>query len=321
MRAVVTGGAGFVGSHLCEHLLADGHDVICLDNFLTGRPENIAHITSPRFEFRRHDVTRPIDITGPVDFVLHFASAASPADYLAHPIQTLKAGALGAWITLGLALAKRARFVLASTSEVYGDPAVSPQPETYWGHVNPVGPRGSYDEAKRFAEAMAMAYHRYHGVNTGIVRIFNTFGPRTRPDDGRAVPAFITQAIRGEPLTIHGDGTQTRSFCYVTDLVEGIVRLMRSDVHDPVNIGNPEEIRVIDLARLVLDLAGSRSSLVHRPRPEDDPARRCPDITRARTLLGWEPRVPLREGLTRTLEWFAVRIAEPPVSESRGPAG
>jgi dTDP-glucose 4,6-dehydratase len=309
MRVVITGGAGFVGSHLCERLLADGDDVLCLDNLLTGRPENIADITSPRFEFRRHDITTPVEIPGPIDFVLHFASAASPVDYMAHPIQTLKAGALGSWITLGLARAKGARFLLASTSEVYGDPAVSPQPEAYWGHVNPVGPRGCYDEAKRFAEAMTMAYHRYHGVDTRIARIFNTFGPRNRPDDGRVVPAFITQAIRGEPLTIHGDGTQTRSFCYVSDLVDGIVRLMRSDIHDPVNIGNPQEIRVLDLARLVLDITGSRSAIVHRPRPEDDPTRRCPDITRARTLLGWEPRVPLRDGLTQTLEWFAARIA------------
>jgi dTDP-glucose 4,6-dehydratase len=305
MKVVITGGAGFVGSHLCERLLADGADVLCLDNLLTGRRENIAHLTSPRFEFRHHDITTPVEIAGPVDFILHFASAASPVDYMAHPIQTLKAGALGSWITLGLARAKGARFLLASTSEVYGDPAVSPQPETYWGHVNPVGPRGCYDEAKRFAEAMTMAYHRYHGVNTGIVRIFNTYGPRNRPDDGRAVPAFITQAIRDEPLTIHGDGTQTRSFCYVSDLVDGIVRLMRSEIHDPVNIGNPEEIRVLDLARLVLDITGSRSAIVHRPRPEDDPSRRCPDTTRARTLLGWEPRVPLRDGLTRTWEWFA----------------
>ncbi|HKX16697.1 MAG TPA: UDP-glucuronic acid decarboxylase family protein [bacterium] len=308
MKAVITGGAGFVGSHLCERLLADGAEVVCLDNFLTGRPDNVAHLTGPRFELRRHDVTTPIEIDGPVDVVLHFASAASPADYLSHPIQTLKAGALGTWITLGLARAKGARFLLASTSEVYGDPAVTPQPESYWGHVNPIGVRGCYDEAKRFAEAMTTAYHRAHGVNTAIVRIFNTYGPRNRPDDGRAVPAFITQAIRGEPLTVHGDGAQTRSFCYVSDLVDGIVRLVRSEIHEPVNIGNPQEIRVVDLARLVVEITGSRSTIVHRPRPEDDPTRRCPDITRARTLLGWEPRVPLREGLQRTLEWFAARI-------------
>ncbi|HLW49247.1 MAG TPA: UDP-glucuronic acid decarboxylase family protein [bacterium] len=309
MRIVVTGGAGFIGSHLCERLLGDGAEVICLDNFITGRPANVAHITDPRFELRRHDITTPIEIPGPVDCVLHFASAASPVDYLSHPIQTLKAGALGSWITLGLARAKRARFVLASTSEVYGDPAVTPQPETYWGHVNPVGPRGCYDEAKRFAEAMTMAYHRYHDVNTGIVRIFNCFGPRLRPDDGRVIPTLLNQAIRGEPLTVHGDGTQTRSFCYVTDLVDGVVRYMRSDVHDPVNIGNPDEIRVIDLARLVLHVTGSHSSIVYGRRPEDDPTRRCPDITLARTLLGWEPRVPLREGLKTTLDWFAARTA------------
>lgn len=309
MRIVVTGGAGFIGSHLCERLLADGAEVICVDNFLTGRPDNVAHITDSRFELRRHDITRPIEIPGSVDCVLHFASAASPVDYLSHPIQTLKAGALGSWITLGLARAKRARFVLASTSEVYGDPAVTPQPETYWGHVNPVGPRGCYDEAKRFAEAMTMAYHRYHDVNTGIVRIFNCFGPRLRADDGRVIPTLLNQAIRGEPLTVHGDGTQTRSFCYVTDLVDGIVRLMRSEVHDPVNIGNPDEFRVMDLARLVLEVTGSRSPIVLRPRPEDDPTRRCPDITRARTLLGWTPRVPLREGLKMTLDWFGARIA------------
>ncbi len=309
MRAVVTGGAGFVGSHLCERLLAEGADVLCLDNLLTGRAENLAHISNPQFEFRRHDITTPVEVAGPVDYILHFASAASPIDYMAHPIPTLKAGALGSWVALGLARAKGARFVLASTSEVYGDPAVSPQPETYWGHVNPVGPRGCYDEAKRFAEAMTMAYRRFHGVNTGIVRIFNSYGPRIRPDDGRVIPTLVTQAIRGEPLTIHGDGTQTRSFCYITDLVDGVVRLMRSDVHEPVNIGNPEEIRVIDLARLVLEITGSRSPLVHRPRPEDDPMRRCPDITRARSLLGWAPRVPLRAGLKQTLDWFAARIA------------
>ena len=309
MRAVVTGGAGFVGSHLCERLLAEGAEVLCFDNLLTGRAENLAHLGGPRFEFRQHDITTPVDVAGPVDYVLHFASAASPVDYLAHPIQTLKAGALGSWVALGLARAKGARFVLASTSEVYGDPAVSPQPETYWGHVNPVGPRGCYDEAKRFAEAMTMAYYRCHGVNTGIVRVFNSYGPRLRPDDGRVIPTLITQAVRGEPLTIHGDGTQTRSFCYVTDLVDGVVRLMRSDVHEPVNIGNPEEIRVLDLARLVLEITGSRSPLVHRARPEDDPTRRCPDITRARSLLGWEPRVPLRDGLKQTLDWFAARIA------------
>jgi dTDP-glucose 4,6-dehydratase len=310
MKIVVTGGGGFIGSHLCERLLVEGEHVICVDNFLTGRPENVAHITTdPRFELRRHDITMPVDIPGPVDFILHFASAASPVDYMAHPIQTLKAGALGTWITLGLARAKGARFVLASTSEVYGDPEITPQSEAYWGHVNPIGPRGCYDEAKRFAEAMTMAYHRFHGVNTGIIRVFNTYGPRLRPDDGRVIPTLVTQAIRGEPLTIHGDGAQTRSFCYVTDLIDGVVRLMRADVHEPVNLGNPEEIRVIDLARLILEITGSRSALVHRPRPEDDPTRRCPDISRARSLLGWEPRVALRDGLKQTLDWFGARIA------------
>ncbi len=308
MTAVVTGGAGFLGSHLCERLLADGHRVICVDNLLTGRAENIAHLASPRFEFRQHDITQPLTVGSPVAYVLHFASAASPRDYLAHPIETLKAGGLGTLVALDLARATGARFLLASTSEVYGDPQVSPQPETYWGHVNPVGPRGCYDEAKRFAEALTMAYHRRHGVNTGIARIFNSYGPRNRPDDGRVIPTFLTQALRGAPLTVHGDGTQTRSFCYITDLVDGILRLLRSDVHDPVNLGNPEELRVIDLARLVLELTRSRSPLAHGPLPEDDPARRQPDVTRARTLLGWEPRVPLREGLARTLEWFTARV-------------
>ncbi len=308
MRVVLTGGAGFIGSHLCDRLLTDGAVVVCVDNLVTGNAENLAHLAGARLEFRRHDVTTPIEVPGPVDYVLHFASAASPVDYLARPIQTLKAGALGTWVTLGLARAKGARFLLASTSEVYGDPQVSPQAEAYWGHVNPVGPRGCYDEAKRFAEAMTMAYHRHHGVNTGIVRIFNCHGPRMRPDDGRVIPTFLMQAVRGEPLTIHGTGMHTRSFCYIDDLVEGIVRLMRSDVHDPVNLGNPEEVRILDVAHLVLELTGSRSALVHTPLPQDDPARRCPDITRARTHLGWEPRVSLREGLTRTLTWFTARV-------------
>jgi len=305
MKVVLTGGAGFVGSHLCDRLLADGEHVICLDTLLTGRAENLAHIHDPRFEFRQHDVTTPIEVEGPVDYVLHFASAASPVDYLAHPIKTLKAGAFGTWVTLGLARAKGARFLLASTSEVYGDPLVSPQPETYWGNVNPVGPRGCYDEAKRFAEAMTMAYHRYHGVNTGIVRIFNCFGPRMRANDGRVVPMLITQSLRGEPLTVYGDGSQTRSFCYVSDLVDGIVRLMRSEIHDPVNIGNPHEISILELAWRIIELAGVRNPLVFRPLPQDDPMQRCPDITRARTLLGWEPTVALDEGLKQTLAWFA----------------
>jgi dTDP-glucose 4,6-dehydratase len=305
VKVVLTGGAGFIGSHLVERLLADGAHVLCLDTLLTGRRENLRHLDDPRFEFRQHDVTTPIEVDGPVDNVLHFASAASPVDYLAHPIKTLKAGALGSWVTLGLARAKGARFLLASTSEVYGDPQVSPQPESYWGHVNPVGPRGCYDEAKRFAEAMTMAYHRQHGVNTGIARLFNVYGPFMRVDDGRVIPAFIGQALRGEPLTVFGDGSQTRSFCYVSDLVDGISRLMRADVHEPVNLGNPHEITVRECAELILRLARSQSSIVLRPLPQDDPMRRRPDITRARTLLGWEPKIELEEGLARTLEWFA----------------
>ena len=307
MRVVLTGGAGFIGSHLVDRLLAEGAHVLCLDTLLTGRRENLRHIDDPRFEFRQHDVTTHIDVDGPVDYVLHFASAASPVDYLAHPIKTLKAGALGTWVTLGLARAKGARFLIASTSEVYGDPQVAPQPETYWGNVNPVGPRGCYDEAKRFAEAMTMAYNRQHGVNTAIVRIFNSYGPSMRPDDGRVIPSFVAQALRGDPVTVFGDGTQTRSFCYVTDLVDGIVRLMRTDAHDPVNLGNPHEITVLECARLILRLTRSASPIVFRPLPQDDPTRRCPDITRARTLLGWEPMVPLDEGLARTIEWFSAR--------------
>jgi len=307
VRVVLTGGAGFIGSHLVDRLLAEGAHVLCLDTLLTGRRENLRHIDDPRFEFRQHDVTTHIDVDGPVDYVLHFASAASPVDYLAHPIKTLKAGALGTWVTLGLARAKGARFLIASTSEVYGDPQVAPQPETYWGNVNPVGPRGCYDEAKRFAEAMTMAYNRQHGVNTAIVRIFNSYGPSMRPDDGRVIPSFVAQALRGDPITVFGDGTQTRSFCYVTDLVDGIVRLMRTDAHDPVNLGNPHEITVLECARLILRLTRSASPIVFRPLPQDDPTRRCPDITRARTLLGWEPVVPLDEGLARTIEWFSAR--------------
>ena len=307
MRVVLTGCAGFIGSHLVDRLLAEGAHVLCLDTLLTGRRENLRHIDDPRFEFRQHDVTTHIDVDGPVDYVLHFASAASPVDYLAHPIKTLKAGALGTWVTLGLARAKGARFLIASTSEVYGDPQVAPQPETYWGNVNPVGPRGCYDEAKRFAEAMTMAYNRQHGVNTAIVRIFNSYGPSMRPDDGRVIPSFVAQALRGDPVTVFGDGTQTRSFCYVTDLVDGIVRLMRTDAHDPVNLGNPHEITVLECARLILRLTRSASPIVFKPLPQDDPTRRCPDITRARTLLGWEPVVPLDEGLARTIEWFSAR--------------
>ena len=305
MRILVTGAAGFLGSHLCDRLLADGHRVIGMDNYITGTPANLAHLQHhPAFQFVRNDVTTFIEVEGPLDAVLHFASPASPVDYLELPIQTLKVGSLGTHKALGLARAKGARFLLASTSEVYGDPLVHPQPETYWGNVNPVGPRGVYDEAKRFAEALTMAYHRFHGLDTRIVRIFNTFGPRMRPHDGRVVSNFIMQALKGEPLTVYGDGCQTRSFCYVDDLVEGIVRLFERGTPDPTNIGNPGEFTVRQLADRVLALTGSRSEVVNRPLPEDDPRVRQPDITRARQLFGWEPRVPLDDGLTRTIAYF-----------------
>ena len=291
MRTVITGGAGFIGSHLCERFLDDGHELICVDNLLTGARRNIAGLfENPRFRFIEHNVSEPIEIDGPVDNVLHFASPASPVDYLTHPIPTLKVGSLGTHNALGLAKAKDARFLLASTSEVYGDPEVHPQREDYWGNVNPIGPRGCYDEAKRFAEAITMAYHRYHGVKTRIVRIFNTYGPRMRLDDGRVLPNFMKQALRGEPITLYGQGEQTRSFCYVSDLVEGIVRLLNTDFAEPVNLGNPNEITVMQLAQEIIDLvAGTKSKIVHVGLPEDDPKRRKPDITRARTLLGWEP--------------------------------
>ena len=305
MRICVTGGAGFLGSHLCDRLLAENHEVIAIDNLLTGNPRNIAHLAAEkRFRFVRHDVSRFIFIDGPVDAVLHFASPASPIDYLELPIQTLKVGSLGTHNALGLAMSKRARFLLASTSEVYGDPLVHPQPETYWGNVNPIGPRGVYDEAKRFAEAMTMAYHRAHGVDTRIVRIFNTYGERMRPRDGRVVPALICQALAGEPLTVFGDGSQTRSFCYVSDLVEGIYRLLLSDETEPVNIGNPAELSVLDFARTIQRLTGTRSEIALKPLPIDDPKVRQPEIARARTKLGWEPKVPLEEGLARTIEYF-----------------
>ena len=305
MRVLVTGGAGFIGSHLCEFLVRHGDEVICMDNFLTGSPENLAGLEGrTRFTLVRHNVTEYIDVPGALDWVLHFASPASPRDYLEFPIQTLKVGALGTHNTLGLAKAKRARFLLASTSEVYGDPLLHPQREDYWGNVNPVGPRGVYDEAKRFAEAITMAYHRSHGVDTRIVRIFNTFGPRMRANDGRAIPAFMTQALTGAPLTVFGDGSQTRSFQYITDLVAGIVRLMESPVNEPVNIGNPHEMTLLELAKRILRLSNSRSEIVFRPLPEDDPKVRQPDITRARRLLGWEPRVDIDEGLRLTLDWF-----------------
>ncbi|HPC82851.1 MAG TPA: SDR family oxidoreductase [Thermoanaerobaculaceae bacterium] len=304
-RAVVTGGAGFLGSHLCERLLAEGLEVICLDNLLTGSLANIEHLFGrDGFVFVKVDVTDYIHVPGPVRFVLHFASPASPIDYLELPIQTLKVGSLGTHKALGLAKAKGARFLLASTSEVYGDPLVHPQPEEYWGNVNPVGPRGVYDEAKRFAEAMTMAYHRYHGVDTRIVRIFNTYGPRMRAHDGRVVPAFISQALAGQPLTVFGDGRQTRSFCYVDDEIEGIVRLLFSEITDPVNIGNPAEMTVLEFAEAIRRLVGDHVAIEHRPLPVDDPRVRQPDISLARTRLGWEPRVPLEEGLRRTIEYF-----------------
>jgi dTDP-glucose 4,6-dehydratase len=311
MRVLVTGGAGFIGSHLCEFLLARGCEVVCMDNLLTGSTDNIAHINDPRFLFVKHDVTNYIVVGGPVDYVLHFASPASPIDYLELPIQTLKVGALGTHKALGLAKEKRAKFLLASTSEVYGDPLVHPQREDYWGNVNPVGPRGVYDEAKRFAEAMTMAYHRFHGVDTRIVRIFNTYGERMRVKDGRVVPAFISQALRDEPLTVFGDGSQTRSFCYVSDLVEGIYRLLMSNETMPVNIGNPSEMTVLQFAQEIKRLTGTRAPIEFRPLPEDDPKIRRPDITRAKTLLGWEPKVPLAVGLKRTIDYFRGVVLQP----------
>jgi dTDP-glucose 4,6-dehydratase len=303
--AVVTGGAGFLGSHLCERLLADGCEVWCLDNLCTGRVRNIEHLgASDGFHFIKQNVSEHILVPGPVDYVLHFASPASPVDYLRMPIQTLKVGALGTHNALGLALAKQARFLLASTSEVYGDPLVHPQTEDYWGNVNPIGPRGVYDEAKRFAEAITMAYHRTHGLETRIVRIFNTYGPRMRVDDGRALPTFLSQALRGEELTVFGDGSQTRSFCYVEDLIDGIHRLLMSGEADPVNIGNPDEVSLTRFAEEVIELTGTTSRIVYRELPKDDPKVRKPDITRARTILGWEPRVSRREGLEHTLAYF-----------------
>jgi dTDP-glucose 4,6-dehydratase len=305
MRVLVTGGAGFIGSHLCDFLVRQGADVIGMDNLITGAASNVARLlSSPRFTLIRHDVTNEIAVDGGLDWVLHFASPASPRDYLEFPIQTLKVGSLGTYRTLGLAKAKAARFLLASTSEVYGDPLVHPQREDYWGHVNPVGPRGVYDEAKRFAEAMTMAYHRAHGLDTRIVRIFNAFGPFMRMNDGRAIPTFITQALTGRPLTVFGDGSQTRSFQYIDDLVEGIWRLMQAAVHDPVNIGNPHEMTLLELAKRILRLSESPSEIVFEPLPVDDPKVRQPDITRARTLLGWEPRVEVDEGLAHTIDWF-----------------
>jgi dTDP-glucose 4,6-dehydratase len=308
-RTLVTGGAGFLGSHLCEYLLKQGHDVIAMDNLITGTIDNIVHLQGERFSFIKHDVTNYIYVDGHIDYILHFASPASPRDYLELPIQTLKVGSLGTHKALGLALQKKATFLLASTSEVYGDPQIHPQPESYWGFVNPVGPRGVYDEAKRFAEALTMAYHRYHGVDTRIVRIFNTYGPRMRPQDGRAIPTFIPQALRGEPVSIFGDGSQTRSFCYVSDLVEGIFRLLMSDIHEPVNIGNPDEKSILELTETILRLTGSRSKIVYKSLPTDDPKVRQPDIEKAKSELGWQPKIDLEEGLKITIDWFKKRLA------------
>ncbi len=308
-RSVVTGGAGFLGSHLCERLVAEGHRVVAVDNLLTGSRANLKELLrNPKFTFLKQDVTEELTIPRKVDYVLHFASAASPVDYAKYGIQTLKANALGTHKTLGLAKAKKARFLLASTSEVYGDPEVNPQPETYWGHVNPIGPRSVYDEGKRFAEAMAMAYHHRHGIDVRIARIFNCFGPRLRLDDGRVIPNFVGQALRGEPLTVYGDGSQTRSFCYVDDLIEGIWRLLTAPAVDgPVNIGNPEERTVAEMAAIVQRVMGKQVGVVHKPLPPDDPKVRCPDITKARTVLGWEPKVSLEDGLRRTIAFFQER--------------
>lgn len=311
-RVLVAGGAGFIGSHLVDRLLADGFQVIAVDNLVTGSLGNLAHVQDPAFTFLQHDVCEPLDIDGPLDWVLNLASPASPIDYLKLPLETLKVGALGSLSLLELARKKGAKYLFASTSEVYGDPLVHPQAETYWGNVNPIGPRSVYDEAKRYGEAVTMTYLREHGVDTRIVRIFNTYGPRNRVDDGRVVPSFINQALRGEPLTVFGDGSQTRSFQYVSDLVEGIRRLMESAVTEPVNIGNPTELTVLEFARLILKLTGSPSSIEYRPLPQDDPKVRRPDITRAKTLLGWEPRVPVETGLLETIRWYRERAQDPP---------
>ncbi len=309
---LITGAAGFLGSHLTDRFLAEGHSVVGLDNFITGHPENLAHLFgNPNFEFVEHNISSYTYVAGPLDGVLHFASPASPIDYLEHPIPTLKVGSLGTHNALGLALAKGARFFLASTSEVYGDPLIHPQPESYWGNVNPIGPRGVYDEAKRFAEAMTMAYHRHHGVDTRIIRIFNTYGPRMRPRDGRVVSNFIVQALMNEPLTVYGDGSQTRSFCYVEDEIDGIYRLFMHGDNEPTNIGNPIEYTVKQLAEIVVELTGTSSKIVYRDLPVDDPKVRQPDITKARTQLGWEPKVPVREGVARTIEYFRTLVDSP----------
>lgn len=309
-RTLITGGAGFLGSHLCEYFLAKGHEVICMDNLLTGNEKNISLIKSDKFKFVKHDVTNYIEVDGPLDYILHFASPASPDDYLEYPIQTLKVGSLGTHNALGLAKAKKAAFLLASTSEVYGDPSVHPQDESYWGNVNPVGPRSVYDEAKRFGEAIVMAYHRVHGVNTKIVRIFNTYGPRMRLKDGRAIPNFLRQSLEGEDLTVYGDGSQTRSFCYVSDLVEGLFRLLMSDRNDPINIGNPAEMTILEMAQKILQVTGSKSKIIYSPLPKDDPKVRRPDITKARKYLGWEPKVLLDEGLRKTTDYFKQMLVD-----------
>jgi dTDP-glucose 4,6-dehydratase len=311
VRTLITGGAGFIGSHLCERFLERGHEVICVDNTITGTLGNVEHLRNhDRFTFIRHDISHPLEIDGPIDNILHFASPASPVDYLQYPIQTLKVGSLGTHNTLGLARAKNARYMLASTSEVYGDPEIHPQREDYWGHVNCIGVRGCYDEAKRFAEAIVMAYHRSHKIDTRIIRIFNTYGERMRLDDGRVLPNFMGQALRGEPLTVYGDGSQTRSFCYVEDLVNGIEKVLFTDFHDPINLGNPDEITILDFAREILALSSSKSSIDYRPLPQDDPRVRKPDISRAKQLLGWEPRISRHEGLKRTLAYFQAKVAQ-----------
>ncbi|MBW8058661.1 MAG: SDR family oxidoreductase [candidate division NC10 bacterium] len=308
-RSLVTGGAGFLGSHLCDCLVQEGHEVICMDNLLTGRSQNIEHLmVQERFTFIQHDVTKPIEIEGPLDYILHFASPASPKDYEKHPIHTLKVGALGTYHALGLAKAKGAVILLASSSEVYGDPEVNPQPESYWGHVNPVGPRSVYDEAKRYAEAITMAYHHEHHIGVRIARIFNTYGPRMRLEDGRALPNFVTQALGGESLTVYGDGSQTRSFCYVSDLVEGIYRLLLSEENEPVNLGNPDEVTILQLTREIIEATGSRSDVIFEPLPQDDPKVRRPDITKAKHCLGWEPRVSRLDGLKRTIPYFQASL-------------
>ena len=309
MRTLVTGGAGFVGSHLCETFLGLGHEVICVDNLITGSLGNVEHLRNhPQFSFIRHDISHHLDIDGPIDNILHFASPASPVDYLRHPIPTLKVGSLGTHNTLGLAKAKNSSYLLASTSEVYGDPERHPQCEDYWGNVNPIGIRGVYDEAKRFSEAMVMAYHRCHSINTHIIRIFNTYGNRMRLDDGRVLPNFMGQALRGEPLTVYGDGSQTRSFCHVDDLVAGITKLLFKDYHEPVNLGNPSEVTILEFAKEILNLSGSKSKIIFHPLPQDDPKVRKPDITRAKNLLGWEPKIQRTEGLTKTLKHFQEKI-------------